>query len=154
LQCLAWCQSKSSRKRRNQEKEILGFIVDGLNWMVRISEEKVAGIIAKIRKVLKKKRVQLQHYRCIMGKLCHDALMMPSTRGLFSPVNKALQGEPAPLGLSRTSKVRTTALLDLVTMEAQLGAHVTYMKELVLDNDRAGGFGSAATYIWKQMSGE
>ena len=89
----------------NHEKEILGFIVDGLNRTVRISESKSADIISEIRKILKKKNVQLRRYRRIVGKLRHVALIMPSTKGLFSPINKALQGEPKTIGLGKNSEV-------------------------------------------------
>jgi hypothetical protein len=123
----------------NHEKEILGFIVDGLNRTVRISESKSADIISEIRKILKKKNVQLRRYRRIVGKLRHVALIMPSTKGLFSPINKALQGEPKTIGLGKNSEVRA-ALLDLATMVKALGARPTHVKELVPDDDHYVGY--------------
>jgi hypothetical protein len=38
-----------------------------------------------------------RYYQQIVGKLRHVALIMPSTRGLFSPVNKTLQGDPTAI---------------------------------------------------------
>jgi hypothetical protein len=123
----------------NHEKEILGFLIDGLHRTVRISSEKVAEIIAEIKKILKKRRVQLRRYRRIIGKLRHVALILPATRGLFSPINKALQGDPAVIGLGRDSEVRA-ALLDLANMVAQLGVRPTHVKELVPDDDHYVGY--------------
>jgi hypothetical protein len=56
-------------------------------------------------------RVPLKRYHKIIGKLRHVALILPGTEGLFSPVNKALRGEPAFIGLRKTSKLHV-ALLD------------------------------------------
>jgi hypothetical protein len=39
-------------------------------------------------------------------------LIMPGIKGLFSPINKALQGEPQVIGLGKTINVRA-AFLDL-----------------------------------------
>jgi hypothetical protein len=115
-------------------RKILGFIVDGLNWMVRILAKKVADIIAKIKKILNKKQAPLEHYRHIVGKLQYFALIMSSTQGLFSPLSKVLKGEPATIGLGRNSKVQA-ALLDMANMVAQLGSRPTHIKELVPDDD-------------------
>jgi hypothetical protein len=125
--------------QQNHEKEILGFIVDGLHRTVWISDDKATNIVLEIKKILKKKRVQLRRYRRIVGKLRHVALIMPSTRGLFSPINKALQGDPATIGLGRASEVRE-ALLDLATMVTALGARPTHIKELVPDDDHYVGY--------------
>ncbi len=123
----------------NHEKEILGFVVDGLNRTVRITANKTTDIISEIRKILKKKRVQLRRYRRIVGKLRHVALIMPSTKGLFSPINKALKGDPATIGLGRDSEVRA-ALLDLATMVKALGDRPTHVKELVPADDHYVGY--------------
>jgi hypothetical protein len=96
-------------------KEILGFLVNGLNRTVRLPNTKATEIISEIRKILKKKKVLLGCYRHIVGKLRNVALIMPSTRGLFSPINKLLQGDPSTIGLGKTSEIRV-ALLDLAHM--------------------------------------
>jgi hypothetical protein len=103
-------------------------------------------MIAEIKKILKKGQVQLQRYQRIIGKLRHVALIMPATRGVFSPVNKALKGDPAVIGLGRDSEVRA-ALLDLASMVAQLGVRPTHVKELVPNNDHYVGYCDACV-VW------
>jgi hypothetical protein len=44
---------------------------------------------------------------------------MPSIKGMFSPVNKALKNEPAYIGLGKYSEVRA-ALLDLAMLVSDL----------------------------------
>ncbi len=63
---------------------------------------------------------------------------MPSTRGIFSPLNKALKREPATIGLGRDSEVRA-ALIDMAHLVAQLGSRPTHIHELVpADNHYVG----------------
>jgi hypothetical protein len=80
--------------RWHHEKEILGFLVDGKNKTVRIPKAKATDIVSELGRILKKKSFQLRCYRRVVGKLHHVALIMPGLKGLFSPLNKALQGEP------------------------------------------------------------
>jgi hypothetical protein len=137
------------------EKEILGFLVDGEAKTVRISDAKAKDIVAEIRKILKKKRVQLKRYRRIVGKLRHVALILPGTKGLFSPINKALRGDPAVIGLGKSSEVRA-ALLDLATMVTSLSSRPTHVKELIPNDDHYYGYCDAcatgAGGVW--LSGE
>jgi hypothetical protein len=116
------------------EKEILGFLVDGETKTVRISDARAKEIVGEIRKILKKKRVQLKRYRHIVGKLRHVALILPGTKGLFSPINKALRGEPLVIGLGKSSEVRA-ALLNLATMVTSISSWPTHVKELIPNDD-------------------
>jgi hypothetical protein len=125
--------------RWHHEKEILGFLVNGQTKTVRISDAKATDIVSELRRILKKKHVQLKRYRRIVGKLRHVALIMPSTKGLFSPINKALQGEPAVIGLGKISEVRA-AFLDLAHMVADLATRPTHVKELVPGDDHYTGY--------------
>jgi hypothetical protein len=59
---------------------------------------------------------------------------MPSTKGLFSPINKGLKGEPTVIGLGKTSEVRA-AFLDLASMIADLAKRPTHVQELVPGDD-------------------
>ena len=139
----------------HHEKELLGFICNGEAKTVRISDAKFTDIVHEIQRILKKKRVQLKRYRRIVGKLRHVALIMPSTKGMFSPINKALKGEPAFIGLGKDSEVRA-ALLDLAVLVADLSKRPTHVKELVPGDDHYTGYCDAcatgAGGIW--MSGD
>jgi hypothetical protein len=121
------------------EKEILGFIINGATKTVRISEAKASDIVTEIRRILKKRNVQLKRFRKIVGKLRHVALILPGLRGLFSPINKALQGEPKVIGLGKTSDVRAS-FLDLAHMVADLASRPTHVKELVPGSDHYTGY--------------
>jgi hypothetical protein len=121
------------------QKEILGFIVDGENKTVGISDAKANDIVAEIRKILKKKKIQLKRYLRIIGKLRHVALIMPGIKGLFSPMNHALKHDPPVIGLGRLSDVRA-ALLDLATLVISLAARPTQVKELVPNDDHYVGY--------------
>jgi hypothetical protein len=137
------------------EKEILGFLVDGEAKTVRISDARGKDIVTEIRKILKKKRVQLKRYRRIVGKLRHVALILPGTKGLFSPINRALKGDPLVIGLGKSSEVRA-ALLDLATMVTSLSSRATHVKELIPNDDHYYGYCDAcatgAGGVW--FSGE
>jgi hypothetical protein len=83
----------------DHEKEILGFLVNGETKTVQLPKSKADDIVGEIKRILKKKHVQLKRYRRVVGKLRHVALIMHGTKGLFSPINKALQGDPRVIGL-------------------------------------------------------
>jgi hypothetical protein len=125
--------------RWHHEKEILGFLVNGQTKTVQISDAKATDIVTEIRRILKKKHVQLKRYRQIVGKLRHVALILPGIRGLFSPINRALRGEPQVIGLGKTSEVRA-AFLDLAHMVANLATRPTHVKELVPGDDHYTGY--------------
>jgi hypothetical protein len=91
--------------RWHHEKDIFGFLVNGKTKTVRISKTKATDSATEIRRILKKKQVQLKQYRKIAGMLRNLALILPSIRGLFSPINKALKGEPRVIGLGKMSDV-------------------------------------------------
>jgi hypothetical protein len=125
--------------RWNHEKELLGFIVNGATKTVRISDAKAADIVGEIRKILKKKHVQLKRYRRIVGKLRHVALILPGLKGLFSPINAALQGDPKVIGIGQHSELRA-ALLDMAHLVSTLATRPTHVKELVPGDDHFTGY--------------
>jgi hypothetical protein len=126
-------RSSSGVTPAGHPKEILGFLVDREAKTVRISDARATDIVREIRKILKKKRVQLKRYSRIVGKLRHVALILPGTKGLFSPINKELRGKPLVIGLRKSSQVRA-ALLDLATMVTLLASWPTHVKELIPAN--------------------
>jgi hypothetical protein len=121
--------------------------------MIRISKSKADDIVMEIRRVLKKKCVQLKRYEKIVGKLIYVALIMPGTKGMFSPINKSLQGEPLMIGLSKESEVQA-ALLDLAILVQDLCKCPTHVKELIPGNNHYTGYcgTTGAGGVW--MSGE
>jgi hypothetical protein len=76
------------------EKEILGFLINGAERTVRLSDTKAKSIADDITKLLKKSHVSLKRFRSMLGRLQHAARILPAAKGLFSPLNKATRGEP------------------------------------------------------------
>jgi hypothetical protein len=83
------------------------------------------------------------------------ALIVPSTKGMFSPINKALQWEPTCISLGKDSKVHV-AFLDLAMLVGDLSKWPTHLKELVPSYDHYAGYrdvcATEARGIW--MSGD
>jgi hypothetical protein len=123
----------------NPTKEILGFLAVGETKTVCISDSKSNNFFSEIHRILKKRHVQLKRYFRIVGKLRHVGFIMPGIIGLFSPINKALRGEPQVIGLGKTSDVRA-AFLDLAHMVANLVRPPNHVKELVPGDDHYTGY--------------
>jgi hypothetical protein len=112
------------------EKEILGFLINGAERTVRLSDAKAQAIADEIGRVLQKSHVPLKRFRSFLGKLQHAARILPSAKGLFSPLNKATKGEPKEVGLGKHSESRA-ALLDLKHLVLSLASRPTHVSELV-----------------------
>jgi hypothetical protein len=80
--------------RFDVEKEILRFIINGVDRTVRILEVKAQSIAGEIVKVLWKTHVPLKHFRSLLGKLQHAAQIFPAAKGMLFPLNKATKGKP------------------------------------------------------------
>jgi hypothetical protein len=116
--------------RFNIEKEILGFLINGVDRSVRLSEVKVDALAKEIVAVLRKTHVPFKRFRSLLGKLQHAARIIPAAKGMFSPLNKATRGEPSRVGLGANSEVRA-ALLDLKHIILSLASRPTHVSELV-----------------------
>ena len=121
------------------KKEILGFLVDGSARTVQLTQAKTDDICNEVRKVLKKKRVAIKRFRSLIGKLRHAATCLPGIRGLFSPLNKALHGDPQLVGLGKDSEARA-ALLDMRALIQDLAHRPTHVNELVPGDDHYVGY--------------
>jgi hypothetical protein len=93
---------KNQDAQWDHEREILGFLVDGLHQTVKIFPDRVADIISEIKKILKKKQVQLRHHCWEATTHCaHHAV----NQGPFPQRNKALKGKPPTIRLCQESEV-------------------------------------------------
>lgn len=90
-----------------------------------------------------KKKVALRRFRQIVGKLRQVALILPGIKGLFSPLNRALKGEPPSIGLGCQSEVRA-AFLDFDKLVGDLAVQPTHVRELVHGADAYVGYCDAA----------
>jgi hypothetical protein len=112
------------------EKEILGFMMNGADRTVRLSDAKATAIAEEIATILKKKHVPLKRFRSVLGRLQHAARILPAAKGMFSPLNKATRGDPPQVGLGKSSEARA-ALIDLKHLILTLAALPTHVSELV-----------------------
>ena len=83
--------------------------------------------------------MQLKRYRKLLGELRHVTIILPGTKGLFLPINKALKGEPLIIGLGKSSKVRA-ALLDIYAMFISLSKRPNHVKELIPNDNHYCGY--------------
>jgi hypothetical protein len=88
----------------SQTKEILGWIFDGKNYTLKLSDKKCTEIIAMIRRMLRQKRASLHQYQKLAGKLQHASFGLPGGTGLFSPIQMAMLGDPQFINLSADLK--------------------------------------------------
>ena len=105
----------------------MGFLVDGGAKTVRIYDGRATNIVAEIHNILKKKYVQLKHYRRIIGKIRHAAIIFICMKGIFLSFNKALKGGALIIGLGGIIEIRV-ALLHLSTMFTLLASCPHHVK--------------------------
>ena len=109
-------------------KEILGWIVDGANFTIQLPPEKCVKIVDKLQALRRAKSVPLKTFQEITGKLQHASMGIPGGKGLFSPLYKALQGDPEHVVI--TPFLRQT-LQDWKTLVRDLAAIPTPVQLLV-----------------------
>ena len=117
----------------------MGFEVNGRDRTVRLSKGKAGALIKAITRTRTKRRASLKSYQQLVGKLRHVALILPGARGLFSPINKALQGDPPFIGLGKDSEVRA-AFIDLKVLIRDMANRPTHVSELNPADDSYVGY--------------
>jgi hypothetical protein len=131
--------------RFDVEKEILGFMINGAERTVRLSETKAQSIANDITRLLRKSKVPLKRFRSLLGRLQHAARILPAAKGMFSPLNKATKGNPPQVGVGKKSEARA-ALLDLRHLILTLASRPTHVSELVeYEPELAGTCDASAT---------
>jgi hypothetical protein len=116
--------------RWNPQKEILGYWLDGIQRTVQLPPSRAKNLLREVKSLLKKKWVPLKRFRSISGCLQHAARILPAAKAFFTPLNNALKGMPAFVGLSRHGKVRH-AILDFAAVIRDLASRPTHVNELV-----------------------
>ena len=76
--------------RWSTQKDILGWILDGLNCTIQLPQEKSTAIARLLRKTLKKQRVSIRKFQQLVGKLQHASFGIPGGRSLFTPFDMAM----------------------------------------------------------------
>jgi hypothetical protein len=66
-------------------KEVLGFLVNGINRTMQLPAKKATVIIDELSKLLKKKSIPFKRMERIVGKLIHAATILPTSKALLTP---------------------------------------------------------------------
>ena len=111
-------------------KEILGWNFDGRAGTIQLPLDKCQKIRLLINQMLRRTRSSLNSYQKLAGKLQHASLGMPGGKGLFSPLQLAMLGNPPFITLSDDLK---QTLRDWRSIIKYMESHPTSVQQLVLD---------------------
>ena len=109
-------------------KELLGWVLNGVDYTIQLSPERCAKIVRLINKTVKMKACPLNKFQKVAGKLQHASFGIPGGKGLFSPIYNALQGDPKFIILT---KMLIATLKDWRTLIQHLTTHPTPVRLLV-----------------------
>ena len=109
------------------KKEILGWIFDGKEFTIFLPPEKSKKVQTAIKQLSKRKTATLHEWQQIMGKLNHACIGLPSGRGLLSPLNNAMKGDPTIITLKPPT---IQALVDWCTLLQRISTRPTSVLEL------------------------
>jgi hypothetical protein len=138
-------QKKSAQGDGNFEstKDMIGFQFDGIKRTVRLPTEKAKDCVKEIHTVLRWKTVPLKTLQMLVGKLRHASIILLEAKGFFTPLNRAMHGNPKTVGLGSSSEVRA-ALEDLISLMKMLSTCPTHVNELVADMPHYASYHDAA----------
>ena len=125
------------------EKEMVGFILDGIKRTIQLPQTKAAAYIKEIHLTLRRTSVPLKARQTLVGKLRHASIILPAARGFFTPINAAMQGGVERIGLGKRSDIRA-ALKDLCSLIRILGSRPTHVREILIDMPCYVGYHDAA----------
>jgi hypothetical protein len=125
------------------KKDMIGFSFNGIKQTVHLPPAKAAAYIRETHRILRRKSVPLKILQGVVGKLQHASIILPATRGFFTPINSAMKGSPKHIILGAHSEVRA-ALKDLCTLLRILALQPTHVRELVPDMPHYVGYHDAA----------
>lgn len=112
------------------EKEVLGWLIDGLHRTVILPDNKASAYIDELKKLLRKRKIPLARFRKIVGKLRFAALCLPAGKALMTPLNMAMRGNPKDIGSGKKSEVHES-LGDWLQLIKSLSSRPTSVHELI-----------------------
>ena len=83
------------------EKEVLGWILNGKNYTLQLPPPKCEVIRTLIKKIASKKRISLNKFQKLAGKLQHVSFGIPGGAGLFSPIQRAMAHNPDFINITK-----------------------------------------------------
>ena len=125
------------------QKEMIGFDWDGAKRTVTLPEEKSKRYTDAAKSMLQKKKVPTKKFQKVVGQLKHAAMIMPAAKGFFTPINRAVQGQPKHIGLGSSSEIRHS-LTDICELLKMLTKRPTHVDEIIPGAPKYIGFHDAA----------
>ena len=89
----------SEKKLKNLEglwdnvKEVLRWILNGVNFTIALPPEKMKNIQARLKQILCWKKICLNYMQKIAGTLLHATFGIPGRRGLFNPLWASMKAQ-------------------------------------------------------------
>jgi hypothetical protein len=111
------------------KKEVLNWIF-ATDYTLHLPAAKIQVTITMIHKLLKMPRPSLNKYQKLAGKLQHASFGLPGGRGLFSPIQMTMAGNPEFIPL--TDKLKN-CLKDWHAILHHMESHPTSVLQLVMD---------------------
>jgi hypothetical protein len=82
------------------QKEVLGWILNGQNFTIQLPPTKCESIRKLIKAIITSKRVSLNKFQKLAGKLQHASFGIPGGTSLFSPIQKSMANNPDFINIS------------------------------------------------------
>jgi len=116
-------------------KDILGFTFDGLEKTIWLEKPKRDALLEMLRMWIRKaskgkEGILFVEFQSVISKLRHAFVSIPNGRGLLTPCNQVLRGEPKYIFLHRNDKL-LTAIKDCRTLLRESTLAPTKCYELV-----------------------
>ena len=109
-------------------KEVLGWIFDGVTRCIELKPSRAAKLKAEIRAIHRARTVERKPFEKLIGKLRHASLAIPAAKGLFSPMQAALNGGAHWIRI--TSEIRES-LRHWRSLIDEVAAAPTHTAELI-----------------------
>ena len=109
-------------------KEILGWEINGKNFTIQLTTQKANKIIQILKETTKRKTIPHKNLQKIQGKLIHASIGLPNSRGLLSPLYKAVKNNQDPTNINQNLK---QCFKDCKTILQQMTTRPTSVLELV-----------------------
>jgi hypothetical protein len=126
--------SKKKLKKGNAmfliEKEILGFMLQGMRWTAWLPVPKSDAIVQELKCLLKKKHCPLKCFLSISGKVMSATWIAPSAKAFLTPFFKMAKNSPKLVGIRQHSDLRQ-AIKDLTILIIDLTKHPTHVNKIV-----------------------
>ncbi len=121
---------------------MIGFRFNGIKRTIRLPAEKALAYVKEIHKVLCRKTVPLKALQMLVGKLRHASVILLAAKGFFTPMNRAMRGNPKTVSMGSSSEVQA-ALEDLIYLMKMFSTRPMHVNELVADMPHYAGYHNA-----------